>query len=110
DGALEKTHLALRCVVVARHAYRIDQADAELAGHDCGRHQAAAGDGNDGVERPGIREPPSERARIAVKLVPRDRKRLLRRQRHGQRKLSTKSNLAVIASPASATASSSARL
>src|SRR5262245_7748475 len=86
---LEHLELALRDVVVARHAYRLDQPDAELARDDRGGHQTAAGYADDRLERAGASEPPRERARITMELVPRDRKgflrlrlRLLERLRH----------------------------
>src|SRR5262245_38604797 len=75
---LEHLELALRDVVVARHAYRLDQPDAELARDDRGGHQTAAGYADDRLERAGASEPPRERARITMKLVPRDRKGFLR--------------------------------
>src|SRR5262245_57368046 len=75
---LEHFELALGDVVVARHAHRLDQPDAELARHDRSGHQAAAGDAHDRLERAGAGEPPRESAAIAMKLVPPDRKGLLR--------------------------------
>src|SRR5262249_56354307 len=75
---LEHLELALRDVVVARDAYRLDQPDAELARDDRGRHQTAAGYADDRLERAGASEPPRERARITMELVPRDRKGFLR--------------------------------
>ena len=77
---LEHLQLALGGVVVARHAHRLDQPDVELARDDRRRHQAAAGDADDRLERAGAVEPPGERARIAMELVPRDRKDFLRRR------------------------------
>jgi hypothetical protein len=85
----EHLELALRDMVVARDAHRLDQPDAELARHDRRRHQAAARHADDGLERPGAGEPPGQRAGIAVELVPSDRKgflwlrlRLRKRLRH----------------------------
>src|SRR5207253_9499790 len=75
---LEHVELALRNVVVARHAHRLDQPDAELARNNCGGHEAAARHADDRLEWPGAGEPPGERARVAMELIPRDRKRLLR--------------------------------
>src|SRR4051794_9300758 len=68
--ALQHLDLALRLVAIARNRDRLDDADAELARDDRRRHEPAAGDRDDRVERPGTREPPGKRARIAVKLVP----------------------------------------
>src|SRR5919198_859460 len=56
---------ALRRVVVARYAHGLDHPNAELAGNDRCRHQAAAGDADDRRERAGVVEPPGERTRIA---------------------------------------------
>ena len=64
-------------VVIARDAHGLDQPDLQFARHDRGRHQPAARHAHDRLERPGARQPPRERARIAVELVPRDRKCLL---------------------------------
>src|SRR4030095_2412353 len=75
---LEHVELALRDVVVARDAHRLDQPDAELAGHDGGGHKAAPRHADNRRERPGTGQPPRQRARIAMELIPRDRKRLLR--------------------------------
>src|SRR5262245_7891666 len=75
---LEHLEFALRDVVVARDAHRLDQPDAEFARDDRGGHQAAAGYADDRLERAGAGEPPGERARIAMELIPRDRKGLLR--------------------------------
>src|SRR5271170_6578362 len=72
--ALEHRQVALIGAHIARHANRLDQLDAEFARNDGRRHQTAAGDADDGFERTGPAEPPSERTRIAVKLVPRHRK------------------------------------
>src|SRR5258708_15510953 len=75
---LEHVDLALRDVVVARDAYRLDQPDAELARDDRGGDQAAAGYADDRLERAGAGEAPGERARITMGLVPPDREGFLR--------------------------------
>ena len=75
---LEHVELALRDVVVAGHAHRLDEPDAELAGHDGGGNKAAARYADNRLERPGAGQAPRQRARIAVELIPRDRKRFLR--------------------------------
>src|SRR5262249_44144910 len=50
------------------------------------RHQAAARHRHDRLERAGPREPPCQRARVAMKLVPTHRKVLLRRVRRRRRR------------------------
>src|SRR6185312_14374332 len=67
---------SLRVLVVAADADGLDEPQAQLARHDRRRHQPAAGDADDGLERPLVGQPPGERARIAMQLVPRDRERL----------------------------------
>ena len=61
-------------VVIARDAHRIDEADIELARDDRRRHQPAARHRDDAVPRPELEEPPGERPRMAVQLVPGDGK------------------------------------
>src|SRR5579872_3753771 len=71
--ALEDLDLAAHAelgVVIALHADRIDEPDIELARHDGGRHQAAAGDCDDAAPRSEVEEPPGERARMPVQIVP----------------------------------------
>src|SRR6266542_5114571 len=63
-------------LAVARHAHRLDDAQVELAGDDRGRHQAAAGDADDRLERADVGEPPGERPRVAMERVPGNRKGL----------------------------------
>src|SRR5262249_57197495 len=75
---LEHLEFALRDVIVARDAHRLDQPDAELARDDRGGPQAAAGYADDRLERARAGEPPPERARIAMELIPPDPKGLLR--------------------------------
>jgi hypothetical protein len=77
-------------VVVAFHADRIDQADVELPRDDHRGRHAAARDRHDrapgpAFAGPALVQPPGQRARIAVDLVPGDVKALLVRQRvdHG---------------------------
>src|SRR5262249_6114092 len=86
---LEHLEFALRDVVVARDAHGLAQPHAERARSDRGGAQAAAGEADDRLERAGASQPPRERARIAMELIPRDRKgflrlwlRLLERLRH----------------------------
>src|SRR5208337_1837040 len=50
--------------------------DVELARHDRRRDEAAPRDRHQRVERAGGGEPPGERARVAVELVPRHREGL----------------------------------
>src|SRR5258708_37759331 len=73
---LEHVDLALRDVVVARDAYRLDQPDAELARDDRGGGQGAAGYAGDRPERARAGEPPGEPARLTLGMVPRDREGL----------------------------------
>src|SRR5690606_6724098 len=81
---LEDHQLALvLIVVVARDADRLDEADLELTRHDRRRHQAAAGDADDGLEGPGAVQAPGECPRIAVELVPGDGKGFFGGGRHG---------------------------
>ena len=73
---LSTVELALvRVVVIAGDADRLDQADVEFARDDRRRHQAAAGDADDRLERPRLVQPPGQRARVAVELVPGHRER-----------------------------------
>jgi O-antigen ligase len=75
---LEHGEFALRLVVVvALDADRLDQPNIELARDDRGRDEPAARDGDNRGERPRRGEPPGQRPRIAVELIPGDRKRLL---------------------------------
>src|SRR5215467_9332675 len=94
--ALEHLQLALAGVVVARNADRLDEANLKLAGHDRSRHQAAARHRNDRLKRPGAVEPPGKGARVAMELVPGDRKCLFRHlhRRHGTFPLSSGSSCA----------------
>src|SRR5271165_2689854 len=69
-------------VVIGGDADRLDHPDVELPGHDRRRDEAAAGDRDDGVERAGGGEAPGERPRVAVELVPRNRKGLVARGGH----------------------------
>ena len=72
--ALQDLQLTLRRVVmIARHAYRLDDANAKLARDDGSRHKSAARDADEALERPGGRQPPGKRTSIAVELVPGDR-------------------------------------
>ena len=80
--AFEHLELALvLVVVVARHAHGLDQPHIQFARHDRRRHQPAARDGDDGLERPGLVQPPGQRARVAVELVPGDGKDFFRARR-----------------------------
>src|SRR6185437_5440669 len=72
---------ALLGVRIARHADRFDHADAELARDDRRRNETTAGNADHRFERADAVEPPGERARIPMKLVPRDWKDFLRRSR-----------------------------
>ena len=63
--------------VVGRAADRVDQAQVELAGDDGGRHQPAAGDRDQALERPEIGQPPCQRPGVAVQFRPRDGKHLV---------------------------------
>ena len=67
---LDQPQVALGLVAVALHAHGLDQADVQLARDDRRRHKAAARHRHDRLERPGGREPPRQRARVAMKLVP----------------------------------------
>src|SRR4029453_7827862 len=73
---LENLEIALLVVVVARHAHGIDDANTELPRNNRGRHQSAARDGDDSMERADLGEPPGQRPAIPVKLVPGDGERL----------------------------------
>src|SRR5262249_8089325 len=76
---LEKAYLAPLVIVVARDAHRVDQTNAEFSRDDRSRHEAPTRDGDDCIERSGIRKPPRECTRVAMELVPGDRKGSLRR-------------------------------
>src|SRR3982074_3667921 len=67
---LEHLELALDGVVVAPHANRLDQANVELARDDRRRDETAARDADDRLERTGAGQPPDQRARVAMELVP----------------------------------------
>src|SRR5690606_3465513 len=69
DG-LEHLDAALVLVVIALDGHGLDRADIELARHDGRRNEAAAGDGDDGVERAHAGQPPGQRPAVAVELVP----------------------------------------
>src|SRR5579862_2425848 len=70
-NALHHLDVALVLVIViARDAHGLDDAHVEYARHDRGRHQAAAGDADDRLERPRLVQAPGQRAGVAVKLVP----------------------------------------
>src|SRR5207244_10629753 len=69
DASYE-TYVAPPCMLVARNANRVDKADAKFARHDRGRNEAAARYADNDIERPLIRQPRRERARIAVQFVP----------------------------------------
>ena len=60
---------------IARDAEGFDHPHIQFARHDRRRHQTAAGDADDRRERPGLGQPPGERARIAMELIPGNRKR-----------------------------------
>src|SRR5947209_7941412 len=75
--AFQYGDVALRLVAIARNRDRLDHSDAELARDDRRRHEAAPRDGDDHLEGPGARQPPGERAGVAVKLVPGDGEVLL---------------------------------
>src|SRR5437764_6229548 len=75
---LEHLELALRDMIVARHANRLDQADTELARDNPGWNETPAGDADDCEEWAGTRQPPREGARVPVEFVPRNRERLVR--------------------------------
>jgi len=70
----EHGELALRGVVVARDADRLDHPDAEPRAPRSRPHEPATSHTDDRLKRPGLRQPPSERPRVAVELVPRDGK------------------------------------
>src|SRR5216684_4975044 len=68
---------------VARHAHGLDDPQVELAGDDRGRHQAAARDAHDRLERARVGEPPGERSRVAMERVPGNREGFFgQRRRH----------------------------
>src|SRR2546422_2061061 len=69
-------------LAVARHAHGLDDPQIELARDDRGRHQAAARDAHNRLERPHVDEPPGERPGIAMERVPGDRKDFLELLRH----------------------------
>src|SRR5579864_3544421 len=64
-------------IVIGGDADGLDHPDIELTRDDRRRNETAPGDGDDGVERASRGEAPGERPRVAVELVPRNRKRLL---------------------------------
>ena len=65
-------------IAVARDAHGLDHPHIELARHDGGGDETAAGDADDRLERARAGESPSERAGVAMELVPGDRKDLFR--------------------------------
>src|SRR5262249_50911287 len=69
---LEHFEVGLPGVIVACDTDCLDHPDAKFPRHDAGRHQPAAGDANDRFEWTGAAQPPRQRARIAMKLIPRD--------------------------------------
>jgi hypothetical protein len=72
---LQHRRVALVLVVVIRgDADRLDDADLELARDDRRRHEPAAGDADERRERASPGEPPGERPRVAVELLPGDPK------------------------------------
>src|SRR5215831_21220935 len=54
----ENLQISLAGVIVARHAYRLDHADAKLARHDRSRYEAATGDADHRLERARPAQPP----------------------------------------------------
>jgi hypothetical protein len=80
-GGLQDARGAQGLVVVGADADRVDEADVELARDDVRRHEAAAGDRDDAAPGPAVGEPPSQRLRVAVELVPGDREVAPRRSR-----------------------------
>src|SRR4029079_7633771 len=77
--ALEDLDLPLIVVVaVAQHGDRFDHPHVQLARDDGCGNKPTARDADDCLERPGLVQAPCERARVAVKLVPRNGKDLLR--------------------------------
>src|SRR5690606_28925734 len=74
---LEDFYAALVLVVVALGGHGFHGADIEFAGDDGGGDEAAAGDGDDGIEGAEAGKTPGESAAIAMELVPGDGKRLL---------------------------------
>jgi len=61
--------------MIGFHRDRIDHADVQLAADDHGGHQPAAGDADHSLPRPAFArtlaiQPPGQRARVAVDLVP----------------------------------------
>jgi hypothetical protein len=86
-GSISRTARAvfdLIFVIVGGDADRIDQADLELARDNRGRHQAAARDRDDPGPGPHAVEPPGQRPRVAVELVPGDGEVFVGRQVHDQ--------------------------
>src|SRR5215469_17838277 len=71
---LEDLQIGLASMVIACHAYRLDHPDAQLARHDRGRDETAAGDADNRVKRPRRAQTPSQRPGIAMELVPGYRK------------------------------------
>ena len=71
---LEHRDVSLSLVVVAGEADGVDQPDVQLAGDDRRRHQPAAADGHDASPRPEVDQPPGQRPRGPVQLLPRDGK------------------------------------
>src|SRR5690606_8660337 len=70
---LEDLQVALVLVIViARDADALDEPDLEFTGDDGGRHQPAAGDADDGLERASRCQAPCEGAAIAMELIPGD--------------------------------------
>ena len=57
-------------VVIAGDADGLDDAHVEFARHDRRRHQPAAGDADDRLERSRFVQAPGQRTGVAVKLVP----------------------------------------
>ncbi len=66
----EDIGIALVLVIVGRDANGVDETDVEFAGDDMGRHEAAAGDGDDALPGGFFGESPGEGAGVAVQLVP----------------------------------------
>src|SRR6185312_415138 len=57
-------------IVVARDTHGFDQADFQFTRYNRGRHEPTARYANNGLEWPGSGEPPRERPRIPMELVP----------------------------------------